>query len=93
MPEKHLSSQFDSELNSASARVMELGGLVESQLRQAIYALTQFSSEAADQVIEVTSRPATAAEIVAYPALGTVEALEDLEVTLPGFLDDSEVRR
>ena len=48
---------------------------------------------AADQVIEVTSRPATAAEIVAYPALGTVEALEDLEVTLPGFLDDSEVRR
>lgn len=48
---------------------------------------------AADQVVEVTSRPATPAEIVAYPALGTVEALEDLEVTLPGFLDDSEVRR
>ena len=56
MPEKHLSSQFDSELNSASARVMELGGLVESQLRQAIYALTQFSSEAADQVIETEQR-------------------------------------
>ena len=56
MPEKHLSSQFDSELNSASARVMELGGLVESQLRQAIYALTQFSTEAADQVIETEQR-------------------------------------
>jgi hypothetical protein len=56
MPEKHLSSQFDSELNSASARVMELGGLVESQLRQAIYALTQFSTEAADQVIETMGR-------------------------------------
>ncbi|AVS70848.1 phosphate transport system regulatory protein PhoU [Paracidovorax avenae] len=50
MPEKHLSSQFDSELNSISARVMELGGLVESQIRQAIYALSQFSVEAADQV-------------------------------------------
>ena len=30
MPDKHLSSQLDSELNSVSARVMELGGLVES---------------------------------------------------------------
>ena len=44
MPEKHLSSQFDSELNSVSSRVMELGGLVESQMRQAIYALSQFIS-------------------------------------------------
>ena len=56
MPEKHLSSQFDSELNSVSSRVMELGGLVESQMRQAIYALSQFSSEAADQVIEIEHR-------------------------------------
>jgi phosphate transport system protein len=40
MPEKHLSTQFDSELNSVSSRVMELGGLVESQIRQAIYALS-----------------------------------------------------
>ena len=30
MPEKHLSTQFDSELNSVSSRVMELGGLVVS---------------------------------------------------------------
>jgi phosphate transport system protein len=36
MTEKHLSSQFDSELNRVSARVMELGGLVESQIRQAV---------------------------------------------------------
>ena len=42
MPDKHLSTQFDSELNSLSSRVMELGGLVESQIRQAIYALAQF---------------------------------------------------
>ncbi len=51
MPEKHLSSQFDSELNSVSSRVMELGGLVESQIRNAIYALSNFSTEVADQVI------------------------------------------
>jgi phosphate transport system protein len=50
MSEKHLSSQFDSELSAVSTRVMELGGLVESQIRQAIYALSQFSVEVADQV-------------------------------------------
>ncbi|APW46484.1 phosphate signaling complex protein PhoU [Rhodoferax antarcticus] len=50
MSDKHLSSQFDSELGSVSSRVMELGGLVESQIRQAIYALSEFSVEAANQV-------------------------------------------
>ena len=30
MPDKHLSSQFDADLNAISARLMELGGLVES---------------------------------------------------------------
>jgi phosphate transport system protein len=50
--DKHLSTQFDSELNAVSSRVMELGGLVESQIRQAVYALSQFSVEAADRVIE-----------------------------------------
>lgn len=52
MGDKHISSQFDNELNSISAKVMEMGGLVESQLRSAIYALFEHSSEAADQVIE-----------------------------------------
>jgi len=52
MPDKHLSTQFDSELNHVSSLVMELGGLVESQIRQAIYALSQFSEEVANQVIE-----------------------------------------
>jgi phosphate transport system protein len=50
MPEKHLSTQFDSELNGVSAKVMELGGLVESQIRQAIYALSHFSIEVSNQV-------------------------------------------
>jgi phosphate transport system protein len=50
LPDKHLSSQFDSELNGVSARIMEMGGLVESQIRQAIYALSQFSLKAVEQV-------------------------------------------
>ena len=47
MPDKHLSTQFDSELTSVSSQVMELGGLVESQIRQAIYALQHFNMDAA----------------------------------------------
>jgi phosphate transport system protein len=50
MPDKHLSTQFDSELNEVSSRVMELGGLVESQIRQAIHALSIFSIDIANQV-------------------------------------------
>jgi phosphate transport system protein len=50
--EKHISSQFDADLTSVSSRVLELGGLVESQTRHAVYALAQFSLEVADQVID-----------------------------------------
>ncbi|MFM6990057.1 MAG: phosphate signaling complex protein PhoU [Rhodoferax sp.] len=50
MPDKHLSTQFDSELTSVSSQVMELGGLVESQIRQAIYALQHFNMDAAHEV-------------------------------------------
>lgn len=56
MPEKHLSTQFDSELSTVSNRVMELGGLVESQIQQAIFSLSQFSAEAAQQVLETEKR-------------------------------------
>jgi phosphate transport system protein len=56
MTDKHLSSQFDSELSGVSNRVMEMGGVVESQIRTAVYALSQFSAEAADQVLEIESR-------------------------------------
>ncbi len=49
--DKHISSQFDAELGSVSTRVLELGGLVESQIRHAVYSLSQFSNEVADQVI------------------------------------------
>jgi phosphate transport system protein len=56
MPDKHLSSQFDIELNNVSSRLMEMGGLVESQIQQAIYALSLFVVDVADQVIDTEKR-------------------------------------
>ena len=56
MSDKHLSTQFDTELTSVSAQVMELGGLVESQIRQAIFALSQFSVEVANEVTRNEAR-------------------------------------
>ncbi|MBT0568724.1 phosphate signaling complex protein PhoU [Curvibacter sp. CHRR-16] len=51
MPDKHLSTQFDSELNTVSTLLMEMGGLVESQIRDAIAALSHFSGDLASQVM------------------------------------------
>jgi len=56
MSEKHISSQFDAELNSISTNVLEMGGLVEAQLHQAIHALVNMNLAAADQVIENESK-------------------------------------
>ena len=70
---RHLSSQFDSELNSISARVMELGGLVEAQIRHAIEALAQFSVEAAEQV-EAVERRVNALEVEIDRELSTIIA-------------------
>jgi phosphate transport system protein len=73
MADKHLSTQFDTELTSVSTRVMELGGLVESQIRQAIHALSQFSMEAADEVCENEHR-VNAMEIEIDHALSSIIA-------------------
>ena len=56
MAEKHLSSQFDSELSSITARVMELGGLVETQIQHAIHALSHFSLESVAEVEAIEQR-------------------------------------
>jgi phosphate transport system protein len=53
---KHLSTQFDAELSGISTRVLEMGGLVESQVAQAVYALKNFSSETALQVLRQEER-------------------------------------
>lgn len=51
MSDKHLSTQFDAELSDVCTRVLEMGGIAESQVAQAIYALTNFSGETASQVL------------------------------------------
>src|SRR3954454_10651522 len=56
MIDKHLSTQFDSELGAVSNRVMEMGGVVESQIRTAVQALAEFSEEAATRVMQTEDR-------------------------------------
>jgi phosphate transport system protein len=50
MPDKHLSTQFDAELSGVSTRVLEMGGLVESQVSRAITALVSIDADLAGQV-------------------------------------------
>jgi phosphate transport system protein len=51
MSDKHLSTQYDAELSAISNQVMHMGGLAESQVAQAIYALTKLSAETAERVV------------------------------------------
>ncbi|MDR2164294.1 MAG: phosphate signaling complex protein PhoU [Zoogloeaceae bacterium] len=73
MSEKHLSSQFDSDLNAVSSQLMEMGGLIETQIQHAIQALAQFSIPLADDVIHVEDR-VDALEVDIDRALTTVIA-------------------
>ncbi len=52
MPEKHTLSQFDDDLNHISSLVMDMGGVVELQLRQAAQALVNMDVQVADLVQE-----------------------------------------
>ena len=54
--QKHLSTQFSSELTHVSNRVMEMGGIVEMQIRNAVASLTHLSAETAQQVLENEER-------------------------------------
>ena len=56
MPDKHLSTQFDAELSGVSTRVLEMGGLVESQVSRAIAALVAIEAEQAGQVLREEER-------------------------------------
>jgi len=56
MVDKHLSTQFDAELSGISTRVLEMGGLVEAQVAQAVQALVDFSPESADEVLAKEGR-------------------------------------
>jgi len=56
MSDKHLSTQFDAELSGISTRVLEMGGIVEAQVVNAVYALSNFSAETAVQVLKQEER-------------------------------------
>ncbi|MBU6195912.1 MAG: phosphate transport system regulator PhoU, partial [Burkholderiales bacterium] len=56
MSDKHLSTQYDAELSAISNQVMHMGGLAESQVAQAIYALTRLSAETAERVLDTENK-------------------------------------
>jgi phosphate transport system protein len=51
--DKHISSQFDAELNSISTRVLEMGGMVERQIQWGVQAILEEDAELADKVLDV----------------------------------------
>jgi phosphate transport system protein len=53
---EHASKQYDLDLGSIRSRVLAMGGLVESQIRHAIDALTTGNVALADEVIEADHR-------------------------------------
>ena len=52
MSDKHISTQFDNELGDISSRVLEIGGMVEEQVRHAVFALLNHDPVAADAALE-----------------------------------------
>jgi phosphate transport system protein len=52
MSDKHLSSKFEADLHLLSTRLLEMGGLVESQVARAMEAVTTFDLALVEQVIE-----------------------------------------
>ena len=73
MTDKHMSTQFDAELAGVSTRVLEMGGVVESQVARAVYALTQFSGEVASEVLATEER-VNATEVAIDRDLSTIIA-------------------
>lgn len=53
MADKHLSTQFDAELSAISTRVLEMGGLVESQLVQSLASLDKLDGDLAAEVLKI----------------------------------------
>jgi phosphate transport system protein len=73
MSDKHLSSRFDADLNLLSTKLLEMGGLVESQIAQAMQALNTFDLEIVERVIEDEHR-LNAMEIAIDEEVGNIIA-------------------
>jgi phosphate transport system protein len=56
MPDKHTSTEFETELDDIRARVLEMGRLAGNQLGLAAYALAHFDPESASQVLVAEGR-------------------------------------
>src|SRR3982751_4553932 len=73
MNDRHLSTQFDAELSGISTRVLEMGGMVESQVARAVHALTEFDPELASDVLVIEQR-VNATEVEIDQDLSTIIA-------------------
>lgn len=51
MPDRHLSSQFESDLSALNAHLLEMGGLVEEQVANAMKAFATMDAELASKVL------------------------------------------
>ncbi|BFG80090.1 phosphate signaling complex protein PhoU [Paraburkholderia terrae] len=56
MPDKHISSRFDADLEHLSSRFFVMGGLVESQLADAMEALRRFDLDLIEKVVDEEHR-------------------------------------
>ncbi|MDR1849094.1 MAG: phosphate signaling complex protein PhoU [Zoogloeaceae bacterium] len=56
MNDRHLASQFDEDLNVISSKLMEMGGLVEMQIKLANQALKSFSVSQIDDILEAEDK-------------------------------------
>lgn len=52
MPDKHLSSQFDTDLNALCSSLLEMGGMVEAQIMDATRAFSEMNIELCKEVID-----------------------------------------
>ncbi len=74
MPNEHIYKQFDADMEAVRARVLEMGGLVEEQVTQAIEALISGNTKLAEQVIDQDHK-VNALEVAADEACTQIIAL------------------
>ena len=56
MSSEHLSKQFDADLETLRSGVLQMGGLVESQIRGAIEAFTNGNADLIEQIVAAEAR-------------------------------------
>ena len=72
MSAKHVSTQFDKELEMVSTRVMELGGLVETQMTAVLEALEHLDRVQAEKIIEMEEHVNRLEVSVDHDAIATI---------------------